>query len=160
MFFIIGDYKYIDIKVKDKKGKTTTRLIVDTDFKSQFELARPTATYKELTDTLPTIFVGNEEKLSKIITMLSAAAKQSFKQNGLHIPPWRTASYMHSKWLSQSGSHPHSLSSKHKTKYTTHDDNGRNLGHGSGLSAHFSNMRSSFCPTFAAANWPFFEATN
>lgn len=74
-------------------------LIVDMDFKSQFELARPTPAYKELTDTLPHVFVGTEDKLNKIISLLCSAAKQSLRERGLHIPPWRTATYMQSKWL-------------------------------------------------------------
>ncbi|THG16167.1 hypothetical protein TEA_007237 [Camellia sinensis var. sinensis] len=36
------------------------------DFRSQFELARPTSTYLELTASLPFIFVGSEEKLMEI----------------------------------------------------------------------------------------------
>ncbi|KAF5745147.1 hypothetical protein HS088_TW07G00728 [Tripterygium wilfordii] len=93
-----GDYEYIDIVIKDGNGGET-RLIVDIDFKSQFELARPTQSYKELTDLLPTIYVGDENKLNNIITLLCAAAKQSLKDRGLHIPPWRTLTYMQCKWL-------------------------------------------------------------
>ncbi|KAE7998271.1 hypothetical protein FH972_002831 [Carpinus fangiana] len=99
-----GDYEYIDITLQndDENGgdDDSMRLILDMDFKSQFELARPTATYKELTDTLPQIFVGTEEKLNKIISLLCSAAKQSLRDRGLHIPPWRTSTYMQSKWLS------------------------------------------------------------
>lgn len=73
---------------------------MDIDFKSQFEVARPTRTYKELTDILPTVFVGSESKLNSIISILCSAAKQSLKERGLHFPPWRTATYMQSKWLS------------------------------------------------------------
>ncbi|XVE83324.1 hypothetical protein DITRI_Ditri16bG0079700 [Diplodiscus trichospermus] len=94
-----GDYGYIDIVMENESGDTV-RLIVDTDFKSQFELARPTPTYKQLTDALPSIFVGTEGKLNKIISVLCSAAKQSFREAGLHVPPWRTTTYMQSKWLS------------------------------------------------------------
>lgn len=82
--------------------KQPTRLIVDMDFRSQFELARPTATYTELTNALPSIFVGTEEKLNRILSLLCSAAKQSLKDSGLHIPPWRKLSYMKSKWLPES----------------------------------------------------------
>lgn len=95
-----GAYEYIDIIFKGENGDTM-RLIVDIDFRSQFELARPTPFYKELTDTLPSFFVGSEEKLSKIISLLCSAAKQSLRERGLHVPPWRTSSYMQSKWLSR-----------------------------------------------------------
>nr|GMD55988.1 uncharacterized protein LOC109184781 [Ipomoea batatas]GME11308.1 uncharacterized protein LOC109184781 [Ipomoea batatas]GME11312.1 uncharacterized protein LOC109184781 [Ipomoea batatas] len=96
-------YEYIDVMMKSdsNNGGESLRLIVDTDFRSQFELGRPTQAYKELSNSLPTIFVGTEDKLHSIISLLCAAAKQSLKENGLHVPPWRKASYMHSKWLSE-----------------------------------------------------------
>ncbi|KAM7253106.1 hypothetical protein ACFE04_025724 [Oxalis oulophora] len=86
-------YEYIDIILEDQK-----RVIVDMDFNSQFELARPTEFYKELINTLPVIFVGSEDKLNKVISLLCSAAKQSFKENDLHFPPWRKSNYMQSKW--------------------------------------------------------------
>ncbi|KAF7829752.1 Protein transport protein [Senna tora] len=90
-----GGYEYIDVMEKN------TRVIIDMDFRSEFELARPTEAYKELTDMLPSIFVGSEGKLKKIICVICSAAKKSMKEKGLHIPPWRKATYMQSKWLSQ-----------------------------------------------------------
>lgn len=95
-----GDYEYIDVMMKGSKGSETVRLIVDIDFRSQFELARPTQEYQDLLNSLPSIFVGTEDKLNSIISLLCSAAKQSLKEKGLHVPPWRKASYMHSKWLS------------------------------------------------------------
>lgn len=97
-FTFTGDYEYIDVMMKESNG--SVRLIVDIDFRSQFELARPTQAYQDLSNSLPSIFVGTEEKLNDIISLLCAAAKQSLKEKGLHVPPWRKASYMHSKWLS------------------------------------------------------------
>ncbi|GFY87544.1 hypothetical protein Acr_05g0011830 [Actinidia rufa] len=94
-----GDYEYLDIVMEDENG-TSQRLIVDIDFKSQFELARPTTTYKDLTARLPPVFVGDEQKLNRTVSLLCSAAKQSLGERGLHIPPWRTSTYMHSKWLS------------------------------------------------------------
>lgn len=97
-----GDYEYVDVMMRDdKNGGMVTRLIVDMDFKSEFELARPTESYKELNDILPNIFVGTEEKLDKIISLVCSAAKKSLKKMGLHVPPWRKATYMQSKWLSK-----------------------------------------------------------
>ncbi|RVW85040.1 hypothetical protein VitviT2T_027991 [Vitis vinifera] len=101
-FQFAGGYEYIEVMLKAAiNGVKATRLIVDMDFRSQFELARPTPTYTDLINTLPSIFVGNEEKLNKIISLLCAAAKQSLKERGLHIPPWRKANHMQSKWLSE-----------------------------------------------------------
>ncbi|KAL9396024.1 hypothetical protein Peur_010277 [Populus x canadensis] len=97
-----GDYDYIDVMIMDQNSSNkTTRLIVDMDLRSQFELARPTQTYKELINALPSVFVGSEERLDKIISLLCSAAKASLKENDLHIPPWRKAEYMQSKWFSK-----------------------------------------------------------
>ncbi|CAK7346829.1 unnamed protein product [Dovyalis caffra] len=101
VFHFTGDYEYIDVMIMDKNiSNKATRLIVDMDFRSQFELARPTQTYKELINTLPSVFVGTEERLDKVISLLCSAAKESLKEKGLHVPPWRKAKYMQSKWLS------------------------------------------------------------
>ncbi|XVE55201.1 hypothetical protein DITRI_Ditri03aG0140500 [Diplodiscus trichospermus] len=94
-----GGYEYIDVMVMEK-GRPE-RVIVDIEFRSQFELARPTITYKEMINKLPLIFVGGEEKLNRIIPLICSAAKTSFKENGLHVPPWRKPAYMQSKWLSK-----------------------------------------------------------
>lgn len=104
VFKYTGDYEYVDVMMRDKEVKNEgkpTRVIVDLDFRSQFEVARPTSTYKELIDNLPCIFVGTEEKLEDVISLLCSAAKESLREMGLHIPPWRKASYMQSKWLSK-----------------------------------------------------------
>nr|GLL17509.1 uncharacterized protein LOC109190280 [Ipomoea trifida] len=97
-----GDYEYIDVMMKGSESeREQLRVIVDTDFRSQFEVARPTEAYKELSSFLPCIFVGTEHRLQTIISLLCEAAKQSLKESGLHVPPWRKATYMQSKWLSQ-----------------------------------------------------------
>ncbi|CAN6458520.1 unnamed protein product [Victoria cruziana] len=96
-----GVYEYIDIMIPSDAGEQSSeRLIIETDFRSQFEIARPTAAYSRLTNTLPPVFVGAEKKLSKVISLTCSAAKDSLTESGLHIPPWRKASYMKSKWLS------------------------------------------------------------
>ncbi|KAJ6412558.1 hypothetical protein OIU84_005580 [Salix udensis] len=102
VFQFSGDYEYIDVMIMDDNtSNKATRLILDMDFRSQFELARPTQTYKELMNTIPSIFLGTEERLDKIISLLCSAAEESFKEKGLHFPPWRKAMYMQSKWLSE-----------------------------------------------------------
>lgn len=131
------------------------RLVVDIDFRSQFELARPTAAYKQLIDTLPTVFVGTETKLMKIISILCSAAKQSLKEKGLHLPPWRTTTYMESKWLSSSHKKDLNSADKEVENIVVHGFGNwmppivkpkrRDLSNGSGLSSQFSNMRINCC---------------
>lgn len=99
VFQFRDDYEYVEVMMRDSNNKEV-RLIVDIDFRTQFEVARPTQVYQELTNALPLIFVGTEDKLEKLISLICSAIKQSLKEKGLHIPPWRKVSYMHSKWLS------------------------------------------------------------
>ncbi|OVA08603.1 Protein of unknown function DUF506 [Macleaya cordata] len=171
-----GDYEYIDIMMEDdddQKGgcSSESRLIIDIDLKSHFELARPTSTYTELLNSLPTLFVGSEEKLKKIISLLCSAAKHSLKQNGLFIPPWRTINYMQSKWLSHCQkvpviTHPLNKSSRETSESKCDCDHQKNssskcnsskwappivkqkrsgLGGGSGLTSQFSKMSINCC---------------
>ncbi|XP_028757608.1 uncharacterized protein LOC114716728 [Neltuma alba] len=98
-----GDYEFIDVMMvmgNTIEGKAA-RLIVDMDFRSQFLLAKPTRAYEDLTDMPPSIFVGTEERWSNITSLLCSAAKKSLREKGLHVPPWRKAAYMKSKWLSK-----------------------------------------------------------
>lgn len=151
----------MDITVQNGNGDPM-RLIVDIDFKSQFELARPTPTYKELTNILPHIFVGTEDKLNKIISILCSAAKQSLRERGLHIPPWRTITYMQSKWLSDCHKLPTAVGSSESSNRETKGDaqnyskwapsppmvnksKRSHLAGGSGLSSQFSNMSINCC---------------
>lgn len=94
--FLAGEYEYIDV-IMDGDGE---RVLIDIDFKSEFEIARPTKTYRSLVSILPTIFVGKPDRVKQIVTVMSDAAKQSMKKKGLHIPPWRKPEYMRSKWVS------------------------------------------------------------
>uniref|UniRef100_A0A1J3CU00 DUF506 family protein n=1 Tax=Noccaea caerulescens TaxID=107243 RepID=A0A1J3CU00_NOCCA len=89
-----GEYEYVDVVIEGE------RFLIDVDFKSKFEIARATKTYKSILQTLPYIFVGKEDRLQRIIILTSKAAKQSLKKKGLHVPPWRRAEYVKSKWMS------------------------------------------------------------
>ncbi|KAI5061941.1 hypothetical protein GOP47_0022480 [Adiantum capillus-veneris] len=94
-----GEYEYIDVLVKGEK-KPAERLIVDVDFQSQFEIARPTHSYAAALKSLPVVFIGSEEKLRQILKVMAEAAKMSLKQNSMPLPPWRTLDYMLAKWWS------------------------------------------------------------
>ncbi|KAL3507775.1 hypothetical protein ACH5RR_033157 [Cinchona calisaya] len=90
-----GEYEYIDVIMEEGE-----RVLIDIEFRSEFEIARATGNYKSILQSLPFIFVGNVDRLQQIIAIVSEAAKQSLKKKGMHIPPWRKAEYMKAKWLS------------------------------------------------------------
>ncbi|KAJ7530535.1 hypothetical protein O6H91_14G007700 [Diphasiastrum complanatum] len=94
-----GEYEYLDVML-DKGCVNEKRLIIDLDFQSQFEIARPTQHYLETLKLLPAVFIGSVENLDQILQVMSDAARCSLKQNSMHLPPWRTLDYMRAKWLS------------------------------------------------------------
>ncbi|TVU44585.1 hypothetical protein EJB05_04030 [Eragrostis curvula] len=97
-----GEHEYIDAVV-GAADTAPVRLIVEVDFRSQFELARSTKAYRAALQLLPPLFVGTPERLGKIVAVVAEAARQSLKKKGLHFPPWRKPEYTRAKWLS-----PHS----------------------------------------------------
>ncbi|BAT73276.1 hypothetical protein LR48_Vigan01g015500 [Vigna angularis] len=149
-----GEYEYIEVTVEDEDYGKPLRVIVDIDFRSQFEVAKPTEDYKELTESVPYIFVGSEKKLCNIISLLCSAAKQCLREKGLHVPPWRTTSYMQAKWLSVSRKEGNREGSKGDVIGDEDSDiignwvppllkpKKRDLGGGSSLSNQLSNMSS------------------
>ncbi|XP_020534181.1 uncharacterized protein LOC105632066 isoform X2 [Jatropha curcas] len=89
-----GEYEYVDVIIEGE------RLLIDIDFRSEFEIARSTGAYKAILQSLPYIFVGKSDRIGQIVSIISEAAKQSLKKKGMHFPPWRRAEYMRAKWLS------------------------------------------------------------
>ncbi|EHA8592027.1 hypothetical protein COCNU_contig69204476G000010 [Cocos nucifera] len=92
--FPSGEYVYVDVIVARE------RLLVDVDFRSEFEIARSTKSYRAVLQALPSIFVGKDHRLQQIVAVVCDAARQSLKKKGLHFPPWRKPEYMRAKWLS------------------------------------------------------------
>lgn len=94
-----GDYEYIDVVFESATGKSE-RIIIDIDFRGQFEIARPSTGYKAVVQVLPTVFVGKADQLFHVVNILSDAVKQSIKKSGMELPPWRKPEYMRAKWFS------------------------------------------------------------
>nr|CDM85467.1 unnamed protein product [Triticum aestivum] len=94
-----GDHEYIDVRVAGDGGAGRTRLIVDIDFRSQFQLARPAPWYAHLSAQLPAVFVGPPDRLRKAVALLCLASRRSLRESGLDVPPWRRSSYMQAKWF-------------------------------------------------------------
>ncbi|RZS10890.1 hypothetical protein BHM03_00042219 [Ensete ventricosum] len=88
-----GEHEYIDVIVG------LERLLVDVDFRSEFEIARSTKSYAALLQSLPSVFVGKVDRVDQIVAIVSEAARHSLKKKGLHFPPWRKPEYLRSKWL-------------------------------------------------------------
>ncbi|ESQ27405.1 hypothetical protein EUTSA_v10019841mg [Eutrema salsugineum] len=91
-------YEYIEVMVRDGDD-VIKRVIIDLDFKSQFELVKQTKAYKDMTQMLPTIFVAMEERLKRVVSLVCGEMKKSMNEEGMSRPPWRTTRYMQAKWL-------------------------------------------------------------
>ncbi|KAJ6739342.1 IMPORT ATP-BINDING PROTEIN putative (DUF506)-RELATED [Salix koriyanagi] len=84
-----GSYEFIDVVLQLKSPSLQSRYVVDLDFASQFEIARPTSPYMKLLHHLPRVFVGKSEDLKTIVKSISDAARRSLKTGELYLPPWR-----------------------------------------------------------------------
>jgi uncharacterized protein (TIGR01615 family) len=91
-----GSYEYIDVQ---SNAKTTSRYIIELDFASEFEIARPASAYTRLMQLLPRVFVGKSEDLKTIVKLMCDEAKRSLKSRDLSLPPWRKNRYMQNKWF-------------------------------------------------------------
>uniref|UniRef100_A0A0D9WW72 DUF506 domain-containing protein n=1 Tax=Leersia perrieri TaxID=77586 RepID=A0A0D9WW72_9ORYZ len=99
--FPAGEHEYIDVVVVGNSTSTAERrMVVEVDFRSEFEVARSTKAYRAALMALPPLFVGTPERLGQIVAVVAEAARQSLRKKGLHVPPWRKPEYMRAKWLS------------------------------------------------------------
>ncbi|XP_058095407.1 uncharacterized protein LOC131240899 [Magnolia sinica] len=93
-----GEHTYIDVMATSAK-KAMVRVIIELDFRAEFEMARASPEYNGLIDHLPQVFVGKAERLRTMIKILCGAAKKCMKENKMHMGPWRKHKYMEAKWL-------------------------------------------------------------
>ncbi|KAJ0241424.1 Transmembrane protein [Hirschfeldia incana] len=119
-------YEYIDVMVASDcdrdDGNKLRRVIIDLDFKSQFELVKQTKNYKDVTEMLPTIFVASEVRLKRVVSLVCNGMKKSMKEEGMSRPPWRTKKYMQAKWLSENRQR---VSGSKKGSWSLFDDDGQ-----------------------------------
>ncbi|CAH2056830.1 unnamed protein product, partial [Thlaspi arvense] len=77
-----GEYEYIDVNVEGD------RVLVDVDFRSEFEIARSTGGYKSILQSLPHIFVGRADRLQQIVSITELEeerdAHTSVEEGGVH----------------------------------------------------------------------------
>lgn len=84
-------------KSSSKRGDV--RVIIELNFRTEFEMARGSEDYNKLIRRLPEVFVGKVERLRVLIKILCSAAKKCMKEKKMHLAPWRKQKYMEAKWL-------------------------------------------------------------
>ncbi|PON43091.1 hypothetical protein TorRG33x02_334390 [Trema orientale] len=94
-----GAYEFIDAVLKPSSAAESRRYFVDLDFAAEFEIARPSAHYSRLLQSLPRVFVGSGDELKRIVRAMCDAARRSLKSTELSVPPWRKNRYMQNKWF-------------------------------------------------------------
>ncbi|CAI9089390.1 OLC1v1023956C1 [Oldenlandia corymbosa var. corymbosa] len=93
-----GDHTYLEVVQNTSSGKGAMKIIIEPNFKAQFEMARASEEYKRLINKLPEVFVGKFCRLQNSVKILCAALKKSMKENKMHMAPWRKHKYMLAKW--------------------------------------------------------------
>ncbi|XP_045810123.1 uncharacterized protein LOC123904509 [Trifolium pratense] len=94
-----GEHTFLDVRDNTNPKKGEVRVMIEVNFKAEFEMAKGSDEYKKLIKKLPEVFVGKEERLSNLIKILCMAAKKCMKDKKMHMGPWRKQKYMEAKWL-------------------------------------------------------------
>ncbi|KAI5555616.1 hypothetical protein BDE02_19G094900 [Populus trichocarpa] len=93
-----GEHTFLEVvdKLNSKKGEV--RVVIELNFRAEFEMAKANQEYKQLINRLPEVYVGKTERLKALIKILCSAAKECMKEKKMHLGPWRKLKYMQSKW--------------------------------------------------------------
>ncbi|KAI3456257.1 hypothetical protein Pfo_012920 [Paulownia fortunei] len=94
-----GEHTFMDVVDNSNSKKGEVRVIIELNFRAEFEMARANEEYNKLINRLPEIFVGKIERLLGLLKILCAAAKKCMKEKKMHMGPWRKHRYMQAKWL-------------------------------------------------------------
>ena len=74
-------------------------MVIELNFRAEFEMARGNKEYNRFITGLPEVFVGKAERLRALIKILCSAAKKCMRDEKMHMGPWRTHKYMQAKWF-------------------------------------------------------------
>ncbi|KAL5730393.1 hypothetical protein ACHQM5_003219 [Ranunculus cassubicifolius] len=94
-----GEHTYLDVIHKSSSKQMEVRMIIELNFRAEFEMARASEEYNALVARLPEVFVGKVERLRNLVKILCSAAKKCMKEKNLHMGPWRKHGYMKAKWF-------------------------------------------------------------
>lgn len=98
LFFFSGQHTYLEVVQNTGSKKGEMKVIIELNFRAEFEMARSSQEYKNLITKLPEVFVGKVERLQNLVKILCAASKKCMKERGMYMAPWRKHKYMQAKW--------------------------------------------------------------
>ncbi|XP_027343324.1 uncharacterized protein LOC113855893 [Abrus precatorius] len=93
-----GEHTYLEV-MDNSNSKREVKVVIELNFRGEFEMVRANEEYNKLISRLPEVFVGKAEGLRVIIKIMCSAAKKCMKEKKMHIGPWRKHKYMQAKWL-------------------------------------------------------------
>ncbi|EXB44650.1 hypothetical protein L484_010341 [Morus notabilis] len=94
-----GEHSYLEVVDRSSAKRGETRVVIELNFRAEFEMSRASEEYNLLIGQLPEVFVGKAERLRGMIKILCSAAKKCMKEKNMHLGPWRKHKYMQAKWL-------------------------------------------------------------
>ncbi|PON74874.1 hypothetical protein TorRG33x02_246480 [Trema orientale] len=94
-----GEHTYLEVVDRSSSKRGEMRVVIELNFRAEFEMARASEDYNRLISRLPEVFVGKAERLGALIKILCSAAKKCMKEKNMHLGPWRKHKYMQAKWL-------------------------------------------------------------
>ncbi|KAJ6728579.1 hypothetical protein OIU74_006604 [Salix koriyanagi] len=96
-----GEHTFMDVIDNSVSKRGEVRVIIELNFREEFEMAKASEEYSQLAHKLPEVFVGKVERLNSVIKILCVAAKKCMKEKKMHLGPWRKQRYMQAKWLAK-----------------------------------------------------------
>ncbi|CAL5403673.1 unnamed protein product [Camellia sinensis] len=96
-----GEHTYLEVLDNSNSKKKELRVVIELNFRAEFEMAKANEEYNRLIFQLPEVFVGKPERLQALIKILCSAAKKCMKDKKMHMGPWRKHKYMQAKWFSE-----------------------------------------------------------
>lgn len=96
---VSGEHTYLEVMEKSNAKRGEVKVVIDLNFRAEFEMARANEEYRQLVRKLPEVFVGKAEKLRMLVKTMCSAAKKCMKEKKMHLGPWRKQKYMEAKWF-------------------------------------------------------------
>jgi len=85
-------HEFLTMEVED------TSIVIDTNFRSFFAVARSSYYYSKIFDELPETFVGNQDRLRLLVAFMSEQIKRNFESTETSLPPWRDTKSLLNTW--------------------------------------------------------------
>lgn len=101
-----GSHAFIDIAAPDAQQQRDAdaqteapgRVAIDLDFASHFEVVKGTPAYEAFLQRIPSVFVGSEGTLLRLLELLVEAMRISLAAQNLPVAPWRRLRFVNAKW--------------------------------------------------------------